>query len=137
VAGESSQEARAEIRDKRFDGVGLRPQEAQEESRVISDNDAEAASEYLRDKSKLYGQLRGRMEYASDNLRRVKALEMMALDGGLGERETRAYASEAYRIALEERREAVTEYETERALRDAAQYRIDIWRSQTASRRQG
>lgn len=104
---------------------------------MISDDDAENASEYLRDNAKRYGQMKGRMEYASDNLRRVKSLVMMGLDGGLGDRETKAYASDEYKAAIEERREAVTEYETERALRDAAVYRIECWRSQNAARRQG
>ena len=104
---------------------------------MIEDDDAERASEYLRDNAKRYGQMKGRMEYASDNLRRVKALVMMELDGGLGERETKAYASDTYRAALEERRDAVTEYETERALRDAAIYRIEVWRSQNVARRHG
>ena len=104
---------------------------------MISDDDAEAASEYLRDNAKRYGQMKGRMEYASGNLRRVKSLVMIELDGGLGDRETRAYASVPYKAALEEQRDAVTEYETERALREAAVYRIEVWRSQGAARRQG
>lgn len=104
---------------------------------MIQDDDAERASEYLRDNAERYGQLKGRMEYASDNLRRVKSMVMLGLDGGLGERETKAYASPEYLAAIEERREAVEEYETERALRDAAVYRIEVWRSQNAARRQG
>jgi hypothetical protein len=104
---------------------------------MISEEDAERASEYLRDNAARYGQMRGRMQYASDNLRRVKSLQMMELEGGLGEREAKAYASEAYRVALEELRDATIEYETERAMRDAAIYRIDIWRSQNSARTKG
>lgn len=104
---------------------------------MITDESAEAASDYLRDTAKRYGQLRGRMEYAEDNLRRVKALKMMEFDGGVGEREAKAYASDEYGAALLERRDSVAEYETERAMRDAAQYRIDIWRSQTSARSKG
>ena len=104
---------------------------------MISDDAAEKASEYLRDNAERYGQLRGRMEYATDNLRRVKSLVMLDMAGGLGERETQAYASEPYRVALEERRQAIEEYETERALRDAAIYRIEVWRSMTSARKYG
>lgn len=104
---------------------------------MIADDDAERASEYLRDNAKRYGQMKGRMEYASGNLRRVKSLVMLDLEGGLGDRETKAYASDKYAEALQEHREAVEEYETERALREAAVYRIDVWRSQNAARRQG
>lgn len=104
---------------------------------MISDTDAENASEYLRDNAKRYGQLRGHMEYASDNLRRVKSLVMKDLSGGLGEKETLAYASDEYLAALQEKRGAVEEYETERALREAAVYRIEVWRSQNKASRQG
>lgn len=104
---------------------------------AIADDDAERASEYLRDNAAKYGQLKGRMEYATDNLRRVKSLVMLDLEGGLGDRETKAYASDQYHAAMLERREAVEDFETERALRDAAEYRIEVWRSQNAARRQG
>lgn len=104
---------------------------------MIEDDAAEKASEYLRDNAARYGQLRGAMEYASGNLRRVKAMKMLELSGGLGEKETIAYASDAYKIALEAQRDAVAEYETERAMREAAVYRIECWRSQNAARRQG
>lgn len=104
---------------------------------MIPDDDAEKATEYLRDRAALIGQLRGRVKFAEGNLRRVKALQMMETEGGLGERETRAYASEQYLDALNELREAEAEYETERAYREAAQYRIEVWRSQTSARKQG
>lgn len=104
---------------------------------MIEDEDAERASEYLRDNAKRYGQLKGRMEYASDNLRRVKSLVMLGIEGGLGDRETKAYASPDYLEAMQERKAAIEEYETERAMRDAAVYRIEVWRSQNAARRQG
>lgn len=104
---------------------------------MISQDEAEAASEYLRDRAKLYGTLRGHMRYANENLRRVKAIEMMKLTGGVGERETQALASDAYGQALYDLREAEAAYETERALRDAAEFRIEVWRSQNAARHRG
>jgi hypothetical protein len=104
---------------------------------LISDDSAEAASEYLRDNAARYGQLRGHAKYADGNLRRVKALVMLELEGGLGERETKAYASPEYHKALEEMRDAEAAYVTESAMREAAQYRIDVWRSQNKARGQG
>lgn len=104
---------------------------------MIPDEDAEGATEFLRDRAKLYGQLRGHMRYTNENLRRVKALQMMDLEGGLGERETKALASDAYGQALLDLREAEAAYETERALRDAAEFRIEVWRSLNKTRGQG
>ena len=104
---------------------------------MIEDSDAEKASEYLRDNAERYGQLRGHCEYTEGNLRRVKSLVMLELEGGLGDREAKAYASEEYRLALVARQEAVAAYETERALREAAVYRIELYRSLNKARGQG
>jgi hypothetical protein len=104
---------------------------------MITEDRAEGAVEYLRDSAAEYGRLRGHMEYCDGNLRRVKSLQMLGLEGSVADREARAYASESYRVALEEHRGAVEGYETMRALREAAVYTIEVWRSQNAARRQG
>jgi hypothetical protein len=80
---------------------------------------------------------RGRAAYADANLRRVKSLEMISKSGGVGEREAAAYASEAYKDALEQMEDAVASMETIRALREAATYTIEVWRSQNSARKQG
>ena len=92
--------------------------------------------EYLRDTAKQYGQARGRALYTENNLRRVKSLNMPA-EGPQGERERVAYASDEYRIALEDMENAVADSETIRALREAAAYTIEVWRSQNSARKQG
>jgi hypothetical protein len=104
---------------------------------MISENRVEAAVEYLRDTAQQYGQARGRALYTENNLRRVKSLVMLEHQGSIGEREAQAYASDQYKQALEDMENAVAESETIRALRDAAQYTIETWRSQNSARRQG
>ena len=103
---------------------------------MISEDRVEAAVEYLRDTARQYGQARGRALYTENNLRRVKALNMPP-EGAVAAREAEAYASVAYRDALEDMENAVAEAETIRALRDAAIYTIEVWRSQNSTRRQG
>lgn len=103
---------------------------------MISEDRVEKAVEYLRDTAAQYGQARGHAKYCEESLRRVKALNMPA-EGSLGERERAAYASEAYGKALQDMRNAIADAETIRALRDAAEYAIEVWRSQNSSRRQG
>jgi reverse gyrase len=104
---------------------------------MISEDRAEAAVEYLRDTATQYGQARGHQSYTEGNLRRIKALELLKVEGGLGEREAKAYASEAYREALEAFRDATKDTETIRALREAADLTIRVWQSQQANIRQG
>lgn len=104
---------------------------------MIDEDRVEGAVEYLRDTAKQYGQARGRASYMEANLRRVKSLEMVGKTGGVGEREAAAYASDAYKAAMEDLENAVAEMETIKALREAANMTIETWRSQNSTRRQG
>ncbi len=104
---------------------------------MIDEERVENAVLYLRDTARDYGKARGRASYMEANLRRVKSLEMISKAGGVGEREAAAYASEAYRDAMEQMDNAVADMETIRALREAATYTIEVWRSQNSARKQG
>lgn len=97
----------------------------------------ERAVEFLRDTADQYGQMRGRVAYTEANLRRVKSLEMLGREGGVAAREAEAYASPAYLAAMEDEQNAVAEYETLRAKREAATMTIEVWRSQNSARKAG
>lgn len=104
---------------------------------MVTDEQADGAVSYLRDTADDYGKACGRLAYLEGNLRRVKALEMLTAKGSLGDREAQAYASEAYKAALEQLEEATADRETIRAMRDAAQARFEQWRSQNSARKAG
>ena len=104
---------------------------------MISDERTEKAVEFLRDTAEQYGQMRGRVAYTSANLRRVKSIVMLSCEGGVGAREAEAYASPAYLLAMEDEQNAVADYETLRAKREAAQMTIEVWRSQASARKAG
>jgi hypothetical protein len=104
---------------------------------VVTDDQADSAVSYLRDTAEQYGKTCGRLAYLEGNLRRVKALEMLNVKGSLGDREAQAYASEAYKDALEQLENATADRETIRAKRDAAQCRFEQWRTQTSARKAG
>ena len=104
---------------------------------MIEESEVEAAVTYLRDTARKYGQARGHAEYCESNLRRVKSLQMVSRSGGVGEREAAAYASEEYKDAMEAHENAVADYETIKAYREAAVCKIDVWRSQSSARKQG
>jgi hypothetical protein len=103
---------------------------------MIGEDRAEAAVEYLRDTAKQYGQARGHARYCEEGLRRVKALNMPA-EGSVADRERAAYASEAYLAALTDMENAIAEFETIRAMREAAVYTIEVFRSENSARKQG
>lgn len=104
---------------------------------MIDEAAVEKAADYLRASAQASGSARGRMAYCDGNLRRVKSLQMLEHEGSLGDREAKAYASDAYRKALEEIEDATAEYETIRAKREAAQYTIEVWRTQTSAKKAG
>ncbi len=105
---------------------------------MITEERAEAAVEYLRDTSELYGQTCGRQALAEMNLKRVKALQMIeAPPGSVADRESFAYASKPYADAMEELQNATMERETVRARRQAAELTIEVWRSQYSARKAG
>ena len=94
--------------------------------------------EFLRDTAEKYGQSRGYLAFADANLRRVKSIAMIALtEGSVADREAKAYSSPEYFQAMTEVQSATTDYETLRAQRDAAQFTIEVWRSQNSARKQG
>jgi hypothetical protein len=103
---------------------------------VITEERAEAAVEYLRDTAKQYGQARGHARYCEEGLRRVKSLNMPP-EGAVAERERAAYASDAYAAALKDMENAIAEFETIRAYREAAVYTIEMFRSENSARKQG
>lgn len=104
---------------------------------MITDDEAEAAVDYLKQTAAQIGRARGQMEYREGSLRRVKALQLLKFEGSLGEREAKAYASDEYAAALEDHQNAVADYETVRALREAADWQLRVWQSETSSQRQG
>jgi hypothetical protein len=110
---------------------------------VINEDRAEKAVEWIRDNAPKLGQARGRMAAADASMRRTKALEMMAArelsdkKRTESELESMAYCSPAYADAIEELSNATAEYETQRAMFQAAELTVEVWRSQNSAARRG
>ena len=109
---------------------------------MITDDDAEAAIHWMKDNAKRIGLLRGRMVAAEESLRRVKSLEMIAIrqDGEkrtVSDLEALAYASDAYRVALDELQSATADYEVEKIYLNAADLQVRAWQSMNAASRRG
>ena len=99
----------------------------------------EKAVEYLRASAEKYGNARGYQAFCDANLRRVKAMRMLAdeSEDTMGMKEARAYASVEYHNAITELQNATADVETLRAKRDAAELTIEVWRSLSSAAKQG
>ena len=103
---------------------------------MITEPQVQESMDYLFESAVPAAQARANREVLEQGLKRVKAIEMRDANGKtIGERETTAYASDAYQTALEGLREAITADETFRAMRAAHSARIESWRTQQATMR--
>jgi len=65
----------------------------------------------------------------------VWAIEWQKIEGAQGKRDAEAYASSAYRAAVEEMAASAARLEVLRARINSAKIAIEVWRSQNANRR--
>lgn len=102
----------------------------------ISDDEAEKALDWLRDGAKALGEAKRRAVLAERMVKRVKAIEMKRSDATTASaREADAECSDAMLTAITEDAEAAGAFETQRALKDAAGAKLDVWRTLRASER--
>ena len=104
----------------------------------VDDDSIESALNFLRDSSKPLADWKSRAKYLEQKRKTLKAAAFLEADGAnVAERESKAYCDTDYRNCLEEYREAVYEYEILENQRRAAELRIEVWRSLSASKRVG
>lgn len=99
----------------------------------ISDEEADAALHYLISTAAKVGKALETRLYAEHMLKHYAAIEFIKHSGSAGEREAKARASEKYKEAALEAAIAAGEHQKLLAARDAAQTRIDMWRTQQSS----
>jgi hypothetical protein len=105
---------------------------------MITDEEAERAVDYLRDSAPKAAQARANKEYVSEFRKVLKAQIMRENPSDpIGTQEAKAYSDPRYQAHLQAIKEAVEADAHAVFLRDAAQARIDAWRSQESSRRAG
>lgn len=101
---------------------------------MISDESAEKAADWLRENAKSAGELRGERIKQEAMLKHVKAVLMaQSLAKSAADREAEAYAHPRYLAQLESMSASVTADEENRALREAAALRIEVWRTQCSN----
>lgn len=102
----------------------------------MTDIDPQKALHTLAKDGPRYAEAKGQRVAIEEGLRTIKALEMAKSQGAtVAAREMEAYASEAYRTAVQGLGAAVEREEALRWRLIAAQCAIDAWRSMEASNR--
>lgn len=103
---------------------------------MIDEKEVQRSVDYLLETAGASAMARANRVVLEHGLKRVKALEMQKVNGGgVSAAEAKAYASDAYKIALDGLRQAIFEDEQHRALRDAHSAKIEAWRTAEATRR--
>lgn len=105
---------------------------------MISDDDIERAVDYLRDNAEKLGRAKSASIYLGDYSKVVKSQIMRENDDQpIGKQEAIAYADPRYDQHLKAKRIADEEYEYLRWMMEAAQAKIDVWRTQSSNNRKG
>lgn len=103
---------------------------------MISDNEIQAALDYLRDNAKRAAQARANRAYVEEYRKSLKAMLMKKSDAkSVAAQEVEAYAHVDYLAHLEAIKEAVFEDEFHRFRLSAAATKIDAWRTSCSNRR--
>ncbi len=104
----------------------------------ITDDEIERAINYLVDSSKDFAKWKSRMKYLESHRKSVRSSEVLKASGKtISENAHRGESSEAYNNTLKEYEEAVYEYTLLEAYRNAAEAKIEAWRTIQASNRRG
>lgn len=103
---------------------------------IVSDADVERALDWLRDNAEAIGAAKERAVKCDHMVKHAKGLAMsLHKDLPISAQEREAYASEEYKLALEDAAASAGAYEMMKALREAAALKIEVWRSASANYR--
>ena len=104
--------------------------------RIVSDEDVGRALDWLRDNAVMFGDAKERLMLATSMVKIVDALEFKRSDAKTAEaRKADARTSDRYMNAITEEAKAAGSFETMRALRDAAEAKIEAWRTESSNYR--
>lgn len=105
-------------------------------NQLVSDADVEKALDWLRDNAAEIGEAKRRAVKADHMLKHVRAMAMKhSGEQSAAAQEREALSSIQYLTAIEEAAKTAGEYETKRAMREAAALKIEVWRSASANYR--
>jgi len=104
----------------------------------ISEDEIEKAINYLSSSAKDYAKWKSRMKFLENHRKSVRAAEVLRATGKtMAENKERGEASTAYKNVLIEYNEAVYEFTLIEAYRNAAESKIEAWRTISSSNKRG
>jgi len=104
----------------------------------ISEDEVERAINYLSKSAEDFAKWKGRMKFLELHRKSVRAAETLNASGNsMAENKERGEASKAYKNILIEYHEAVYEFELINAYRNAAEAKVEAWRTISSSNRKG
>jgi hypothetical protein len=102
---------------------------------MITDQQAEAAIDYIKNHAAKIGQLRGQKGFLEHAIKIDKAQKFIISTGTGAQREALAQASDEVRQRVEEWKDCVTELSTIETYIEAARLTFETWRTQQANAR--
>jgi DNA-binding transcriptional regulator YbjK len=102
---------------------------------MITDDEIHRAVNFLAENAKRCGELRAQRVYMEEMRKSLKAVLMNDTTGSVGAREQFAYSHQRYQDHLEGLKNAVQADEENKALRSAAELKIEVWRTENANMR--
>jgi hypothetical protein len=105
-------------------------------NQLIADAEIDRALDFLRDNAEPAARAKAERVYCEEYRKSLKAILMQEHNSeSIGAQEREAYAAPLYREHLEKLKQAVFEDERNRALRVAAEIKIEAWRTMNANYR--
>lgn len=105
---------------------------------IITDDDVEKAILYLANSAKDYAETKALMKHLEVYRKSIRASEVLKATGKtMTENNTRGEASEAYKEILSRYKDSVAAFTLIDAYRNVAELKVEVFRTQEASKRRG
>ncbi len=105
-------------------------------NRIVTDDEVGDALRWLATNAREVGQARGRLVKAGHMIKHVEALGYLGSEEKtVDAKKASVKASQRWLKAIDEEADAAADFETMKALREAAAARIECWRSESATLR--
>ena len=102
---------------------------------MITDKQAESAADWIRDNAGKIASAKAERTYNEEYRKSLKAIIFNESEGTVAERENKAYADKRYLEHLKTLKQSVFADEELRAMKVAAEIKIEVWRSLQANLR--
>ena len=104
---------------------------------IVTDKEVAQALKYLQDTDHSCAQAAALKSYLDSKEKTILAMTFLDSTGTVAEREARSRTGATYLEWMEQYREAVADFELQKAKRKRAELMVEVWRSCSANQRRG